>query len=91
MYVLSYFTLPVCNFPSNHAGPFGTTDFIWRNSSLESSPPTMVKPNPRIDFTRVDWIRSPTNLFGLVVKKLLLMPESKNNNYLVLIAVSNFK
>lgn len=20
--------IPVCNFPSNHAGPFGTTDFI---------------------------------------------------------------
>jgi len=72
--------LPVCNFPSNQAGPFGTTDFICKNSSLESSPPIIVKPKPRIDFTRVERILSPTSLWGFFVKTLLLLLESKGHH-----------
>ena len=45
------FLIPVFNRPSSHAGPFGTTDLICRNSSSESSPPTIVKPRPRVDLT----------------------------------------
>ncbi|KAE9523973.1 hypothetical protein AGLY_015620 [Aphis glycines] len=45
-----------------------TTSVFGSLGSNESSPPTMVNPNPRIDFTRVERIRSPTSLCGLVKK-----------------------
>ena len=60
--------LPVFRFPSNHAGPFGTTDLICRNSSTLSSPPTIVNPRPCKDLTSWVRIRSPRKWFGSRVK-----------------------
>ncbi len=59
---------PVLSPPSSQAGPFGTTDLIWRNSSTESSPPTMVKPRPRDDLTSWHLNRSPRSWEGSRVK-----------------------
>ena len=60
--------VPVCRRPSTQAGPCGTTDLIWRNSSSLSSPPTMVKPSPRFDLSNVVQMRSPCNSDGFRVK-----------------------
>ena len=60
--------IPVFSCPSNHAGPLGTTDLIWRNSSTLSSPPTMVNPKPWSDLTSVVWILSPLSWLGSRVK-----------------------
>lgn len=60
---------PVCSLPSNQAGPFATIDLICRNSSMLSSPPTIVKPKPRDDFSNVVLMRSPRSSDGFLVKK----------------------
>lgn len=65
--------LPVAKTPFWAAGPFGTTFFTCRNSSSRSSPPTMVKPKPRGDFTRVVSRCSPHNSDGSFVKNGLLI------------------
>uniref|UniRef100_A0A182Q6A1 Uncharacterized protein n=1 Tax=Anopheles farauti TaxID=69004 RepID=A0A182Q6A1_9DIPT len=67
-------TSPIFSCPSNQAGPFGTIDLICRNSSTLSSPPTMVKPSPRIDFTSVVISRSPRKFAGFLVKWLTRPP-----------------
>ena len=59
---------PVLSSPSFHAGPFGTTDFICRNSSTLSSPPTIVNPKPRDDLTSWQRRRSPRKRVGSRVK-----------------------
>uniref|UniRef100_A0A182JE40 Uncharacterized protein n=1 Tax=Anopheles atroparvus TaxID=41427 RepID=A0A182JE40_ANOAO len=61
-------TSPIFSCPSCQAGPFGTIDLICRNSSTLSSPPTIVKPSPRVDFTSVVIDRSPRRLAGFLVK-----------------------
>uniref|UniRef100_A0A182V1B9 Uncharacterized protein n=1 Tax=Anopheles merus TaxID=30066 RepID=A0A182V1B9_ANOME len=60
-------TSPILSCPSIQAGPFGTIDLICRNSSTLSSPPTIVKPRPRIDFTSVVINRSPRSCPGFLL------------------------
>ena len=76
--------IPVFSCPSNHAGPLGTTDLIWRNSSTLSSPPTMVNPKPWSDLTSVVWILSPLSWLGSRVKNGAVNKiESKISFFLV--------
>ncbi len=59
--------VPVSIFPSKAAGPSSTRLLICRNSS-GSSPPTTVKPNPRLLFFSLVLMNVPFNSAGFLVK-----------------------
>lgn len=71
-------SLPVSILPSNAAGPSRTKLLICRNSS-GSSPPTTVKPNPRLLFRSFVWMNLPFNSEGFRVKKGL--PREEQEKY----------